>query len=153
MNIATRILLALLAAAWAVVPALAANAPAPAAMEHHAKNWTAPGYRIYAQALADEIMKAHPELLSITFHGVPPGMKDFPSSAELTTSVDTRSDCGNRRDASAGLGGGAAFAVWVSLADSAGGELHETNATVQAIRTRMRIDWSIYPRQATGSGV
>jgi len=76
MNIATRILLALLAAAWAVVPALAANAPAPAAMEHHAKNWTAPGYRIYAQALADEIMKAHPELLSITFHGVPPGTQD-----------------------------------------------------------------------------
>ena len=67
-------------------------------------------------------------------------MKVFPSGAELATSVEARSVCGNRRDWSAGLGGGAAFAVWVSLADSAGGGLHETNATMQAIRTRMRID-------------
>lgn len=40
------------------------------------KNWTPPAYTIYAQTLADETMKAHPELLSVTFHGVPPGMKD-----------------------------------------------------------------------------
>ena len=25
---------------------------------------------------SDEIMAAHPELISITFHGVPPGLKD-----------------------------------------------------------------------------
>ena len=40
------------------------------------KNWTAPDYRIYAQTLSDAIMKAHPDLLSVTFHGVPPGQSD-----------------------------------------------------------------------------
>ena len=44
-----------------------------AAAQTAAKNWTAPASRIYAQQLSDETMKAHPELLSITFHGVPPG--------------------------------------------------------------------------------
>ena len=38
------------------------------------KNWTPPAYKIYAQKLSDDIMAAHPELLSVTFHGVPPGM-------------------------------------------------------------------------------
>ena len=38
------------------------------------KNWTPPATKIYAQQLADETMKAHPELLSMTLHGVPPGM-------------------------------------------------------------------------------
>ncbi|MBS0478005.1 MAG: hypothetical protein JSR79_01740 [Proteobacteria bacterium] len=28
---------------------------------------------MYAQKLSDETMKAHPELLSVTLHGVPPG--------------------------------------------------------------------------------
>lgn len=41
-----------------------------------AKNWTAPAKKIYAQKLSDETMKAHPELLSVTLHGVPPGMSD-----------------------------------------------------------------------------
>src|ERR1700712_2571337 len=40
------------------------------------KNWTPPAQKIYAQALSDETMKAHPELLSVTLHGVPPGMTD-----------------------------------------------------------------------------
>jgi len=40
------------------------------------KNWTPPAAKIYAQQLADETMKAHPELLSVTLHGVPPGMND-----------------------------------------------------------------------------
>lgn len=40
------------------------------------KNWSKPVYRIYAQQLADETMKAHPELLSVTLHGVPPGKAD-----------------------------------------------------------------------------
>src|SRR5579885_2711721 len=40
------------------------------------KNWTPPAHKIYAQELADETMKAHPELLSMTLHGVPPGMHD-----------------------------------------------------------------------------
>jgi len=39
-----------------------------------AKNWTAPNDKIYAQTLSDQIMAEHPELLSVTFHGVPPGM-------------------------------------------------------------------------------
>jgi hypothetical protein len=40
------------------------------------KNWNAPAQKIYAQKLSDETMAAHPELLSITLHGVPPGMKE-----------------------------------------------------------------------------
>lgn len=47
------------------VPAMAAE-----------KNWTPPTHKIYAQQLADETMRAHPELLSVTLHGVPPGMHD-----------------------------------------------------------------------------
>ncbi len=41
------------------------------------KNWTPPATKIYAQALSDEIMAAHPELLSVTIHGVPPGLHDI----------------------------------------------------------------------------
>jgi hypothetical protein len=40
----------------------------------HPKNWTAPTKRIYAQSLSDQIMAARPELISVTFHGVPPGL-------------------------------------------------------------------------------
>jgi hypothetical protein len=40
------------------------------------KNWTPPTTKIYAQQLSDETMKAHPELLSVTLHGVPPGMQN-----------------------------------------------------------------------------
>jgi hypothetical protein len=40
------------------------------------KNWTPPAKKIYAQALSDDIMTAHPELISVTFHGVPPGQKE-----------------------------------------------------------------------------
>jgi hypothetical protein len=47
--------------------------PAAAAEQ---KNWSPPTGRIYAQQLADETMKAHPELLSMTLHGVPPGLHD-----------------------------------------------------------------------------
>ena len=43
---------------------------APAPIE---KNWKAPGHRMLAQALADEVMATHPELLSVTFQGNPPG--------------------------------------------------------------------------------
>jgi hypothetical protein len=39
------------------------------------KNWTPPKEKIAAQTLADEIMAKHPELLSVTFHGVPPKME------------------------------------------------------------------------------
>ena len=53
---------------------LLAAATAGKAAEPVAKNWTPPPYRTLAQAFADQTMAAHPELLSVTFHGVPPGM-------------------------------------------------------------------------------
>src|SRR5246500_3613768 len=46
------------------------------AAETPAKNWTPPAQKIYAQKLADETMAKHPELLSITLHGVPPGQEN-----------------------------------------------------------------------------
>jgi hypothetical protein len=52
-------------AALACLPLRAADAPQ--------KNWTPPAQKIYAQKLSDETMAKHPELLSITLHGVPPG--------------------------------------------------------------------------------
>jgi hypothetical protein len=58
-----------------VSAALAAASGVCAAPEHP-KNWSAPATRIYAQKLSDEIMAAHPELISVTFHGVPPGRTD-----------------------------------------------------------------------------
>ncbi len=68
----------LLAATIGVVSASAlyaadATATAP---EPHAKNWTPPSQKIYAQTLSEQIMREHPELLSVTLHGVPPGMQD-----------------------------------------------------------------------------
>ena len=36
------------------------------------KNWAGPARKIYAQQLSDQIMKEHPELISVTLHGVPP---------------------------------------------------------------------------------
>ena len=41
-----------------------------------AKNWTPPSYKTYGQKLSDEAMAEHPELLSVTLHGIPPGMTD-----------------------------------------------------------------------------
>lgn len=61
----TRVLLAALPLLCAFQPACAAD-----------KNWSPPAGKIYAQQLSDETMKAHPELLSVTLHGVPPGMHD-----------------------------------------------------------------------------
>ncbi len=56
-------LAAFVAAATFSAPALAAE-----------KNWTPPSHRIYAQKLSDDTMRANPDLLSMTIHGVPPGM-------------------------------------------------------------------------------
>ena len=50
-----------------------ASASACYAGETKAKNWTPPAQKIYAQVISDQIMAEHPELLSVTFHGVPPG--------------------------------------------------------------------------------
>jgi len=60
----------------AVAALLAVSAPGLAAAQT-AKNWTPPAGKIYAQALSDRTMATHPELLSVTFHGVPPGAKDI----------------------------------------------------------------------------
>ncbi|MBV9889867.1 MAG: hypothetical protein JO090_03155, partial [Rhizobacter sp.] len=49
------------AAAWAADPA---------------KNWTPPSQKIYGQKLSDETMAQHPELLSVTLHGTPPGQSN-----------------------------------------------------------------------------
>ena len=57
-----------LAFAFGAIALYAADAPK--------KNWTPPAYKIYAQVLSDQIMAEHPELISVTFHGVPPGLKD-----------------------------------------------------------------------------
>src|SRR3984893_7182067 len=65
--VATALALPSGSAAWA---AGAATVAPPA----KAKNWTPPAAKIHAQVLADEIMAKHPELLSVTFHGVPPGL-------------------------------------------------------------------------------
>ncbi len=51
-------------------------AQAAAGPASKAKNWTPPAGKIYAQRLSDQTMAAHPELLSVTLHGVPPGMSD-----------------------------------------------------------------------------
>jgi hypothetical protein len=55
------------------VASSAQTAPAAAA----AKNWTPPAGKIYAQQLSDQTMAKHPELLSVTLHGVPPGQQNL----------------------------------------------------------------------------
>jgi hypothetical protein len=55
--------------------ALAASSGVCAAADHP-KNWSPPASKIYAQKLSEEIMSTHPELISVTFHGVPPGQTD-----------------------------------------------------------------------------
>jgi hypothetical protein len=49
---------------------------APWAADAPPKNWTPPARKIYAQQLSDQTMAKHPELLSITLHGVPPGQEN-----------------------------------------------------------------------------
>ncbi len=56
-----------------VLAAGALHAAAPAAAPVKRKNWTAPAHKIQAQVLADKILAAHPELISITLQGHPPG--------------------------------------------------------------------------------
>jgi hypothetical protein len=72
MNILARLVLV---AFLGTCAALAAPSAARAANEHP-KNWTPPAAKIYAQKLSNEIMAAHPELISVTFHGIPPGQTD-----------------------------------------------------------------------------
>jgi hypothetical protein len=46
------------------------------AQDKPSKNWTPPAQKIYGQQLSEQTMSKHPELLSVTLHGVPPGLKD-----------------------------------------------------------------------------
>ena len=60
-----------LLAACALSVAVAATTPAAAPAKK--KNWTAPAQKIYAQELADKVLQDHPELISVTLQGNPPG--------------------------------------------------------------------------------
>jgi hypothetical protein len=53
-------------------PIRAAEAAQPATIQ---KNWTPPAHKMHAQALVDDVMARHPELLSLTLQGTPPGEK------------------------------------------------------------------------------
>ncbi|MBV8036137.1 hypothetical protein [Roseateles sp.] len=59
--------------ALAMAAVLAFNATPASAAD---KNWTAPAHRIYGQKLSDDTMAKHPELLSVTLHGTPPGLSE-----------------------------------------------------------------------------
>ncbi|MBN8886161.1 MAG: hypothetical protein J0I77_10600 [Rudaea sp.] len=77
MNTLSKLFSASLFAAAALLAAPASSfAQAPAAAAEKKKNWTPPAHKIYAQTLSEQVMAAHPELLSLTFHGVPPGQKE-----------------------------------------------------------------------------
>ena len=69
-------ILAKIVAISALGACVALGSTTPFAADPPKKNWTAPAQKIYGQQLSDETMKAHPELLSITLHGVPPGLTD-----------------------------------------------------------------------------
>jgi hypothetical protein len=64
----------LIATVFTLSSASAVSAQTPPAAPPKAKNWTPPAQKIYAQVLSDQIMAKHPELISVTFHGVPPGL-------------------------------------------------------------------------------
>jgi len=66
-------MVALLAAAVALEPLLAPPAAAAESPGRH-KNWSPPAYKIKAQALVEGVMAKHPELISATLHGAPPGL-------------------------------------------------------------------------------
>ena len=68
-----KLLLNILSAFVLTAAVVAAADTVPAAAPVKKKNWTAPAQKIYAQALADRVLKEHPELISITLQGTPPG--------------------------------------------------------------------------------
>ncbi len=57
-----------------IVMIFALSAPALWAAKRPKQNWTPPAARMQVQNLSEKIMAAHPELISVTFHGVPPGL-------------------------------------------------------------------------------
>jgi hypothetical protein len=50
--------------------------PRAASTPTTAKNWAPPSYKIYAQTLVDEVIRNHPEVMSMTMHATPPGSPD-----------------------------------------------------------------------------
>lgn len=70
----TSIRVCMLAAIGACTALFLAEGMAAPPAAGKAKNWSPPAAKIYAQALSDQIMAQHPELLSVTFHGSPPGI-------------------------------------------------------------------------------
>lgn len=74
------LMFAMLAAASATVLSSSVSAqeiPRAASTPDTPKNWVAPKFKNNAQALVDKLYAAHPELESITIHGIPRGMKDY----------------------------------------------------------------------------
>ena len=69
---------ALLAVLTIAVLTIAGQTVAPSRADAaDSRNWSPPARRIYAQTLSDQTMRARPDLLSVTFHGVPPGSSDL----------------------------------------------------------------------------
>ena len=81
-TVASVLMLSVIGTCVAFVPLVDAVAAPPAAAAAKAKNWSPPAAKIYAQALSDQIMAQHPELLSVTFHGTPPGASGRSGSGE-----------------------------------------------------------------------
>jgi hypothetical protein len=72
MKLLTKLVLVTSLGTQCLTPVFAAEtAPAAPAAKH--KNWSPPAVKIYAQTLSEQIMAHHPDLISVTFHGVPPG--------------------------------------------------------------------------------
>src|SRR5712672_2960430 len=63
--------IALCIASTTTICAVGATAAVPA--PEKPKNWTPPAVKLYVQTLTEQIMAAYPDLISVTFHGVPPG--------------------------------------------------------------------------------
>lgn len=61
------------------IPAASAQTEIPRAASTPTtpKNWVAPVAKMRAQAMVDQLAAAHPEVMSITMHAVPAGMKDY----------------------------------------------------------------------------
>ncbi|MBN8844125.1 MAG: hypothetical protein J0H88_12860 [Sphingomonadales bacterium] len=51
--------------------------PRAASTPQTPKNWVGPKQKIVAQKIVDEIIAAHPELVSITIHAIPAGMTEY----------------------------------------------------------------------------
>lgn len=69
-KLARLVIAAILGASVVAAPAVMAQGATPPIE----KSWHAPNYKMLSQAITDEIMATHPELLSVTLQGNPPGL-------------------------------------------------------------------------------